>query len=378
MLVMRTTEDPTDPIGKLIRAQQTVGFDHFALAMNPFGLYRIQPWALLRQKAAYDPHSRATLFDLAVMFAEPTPYLLGDMPACVVPDENQNLLTNRFELLRAPRKKLGRYTAYGPTVHELQPRLIELRQIEPVTGDGLRIGIVFSNRLLDKAHRLTFLGPAAQGGQSQPAPPTLVLKTRCPLGVGLGHAHQSVAPPFFLWYRGSGEVIHRLARCQRTPRRRAKVARIVSPETRFSIKPCSKLTSAAISKVQRLLSLPNSLGEQCSTSLKASGLCWSKSAWVLLGREEPALRASTPRSLKSWIASRTVCAPQPKFVAICGARSPLELAKSIWERRKVKVSLERNPAWSRSRSSFESVRTKIGGFMAITVTHNPRPPLNVH
>ena len=50
MLVMRTTEDPTDPIGKLIRAQQTVGFDHFALAMNPFGLYRIQPRALLGQR----------------------------------------------------------------------------------------------------------------------------------------------------------------------------------------------------------------------------------------------------------------------------------------------------------------------------------------
>jgi hypothetical protein len=44
----------------------------------------------------------------------------------------------------------------------------------------------------------------------------------------------------------------------------------------------------------------------------------------------------------------------------------------------VKVPLERNPALSRSRSSFESVRTKIGDFVAITVTHNPRPALNVH
>jgi hypothetical protein len=57
---------------------------------------------------------------------------------------------------------------------------------------------------------------------------------------------------------------------------------------------------------------------------------------------------------------------------------PLEEARSIWERRKVKVSLERNPAWSRSRSSFESVRTKIGGFMPTTVTHNPRPALDIH
>ena len=34
---------------------------------------------------------------------------------------------------------------------------------------------------------------------------------------------------FFLSYRGSGEVIQRFARCHLTPRRRTRVARIVSP-----------------------------------------------------------------------------------------------------------------------------------------------------
>ena len=58
--------------------------------------------------------------------------------------------------------------------------------------------------------------------------------------------------------------------------------------------------------------------------------------------------------------------------------SPLEGAKSIWERRKVKASLERREASSRSRSSFESLRTKMGGFMALTVTHNPKSALDVH
>src|SRR5215213_8023014 len=241
-----------------------------------------------------------------------------------------------------------------------------------------RVGIVFGDRLLDEAHRLSLFGPATQARQSQPTPPALVLETRGPPRVGLGHAHQSVAPPFFLWYRGSGEVIHRLARCQRAPSRRASVARTVSPQTRFSVKPCSKLTSAAISSVQRLVSLPNSLGERWSISFKAWAPCSSKAAWVLLGREEPARRASRPLSLKSWMASRTVCAPQPKFLAICGASSPLELAKSIWERRKTKASFERSPASSRSRSSLESLRMKIGGFMSITVTHKPKPALDMH
>src|SRR3954467_206021 len=64
---------------------------------------------------------------------------------------------------------------------------------------------------------------------------------------------------FFLSYSGSGEVIHRLARCQRTPIR-SRVVRIVSPETRFLVSPSSKLTSAAISKVHKLLCLSKLLG----------------------------------------------------------------------------------------------------------------------
>ncbi len=50
MLVMRTTEDPANPLGKLVGARQTVGLYHFALAVDPLGLYRVQPRALLGQK----------------------------------------------------------------------------------------------------------------------------------------------------------------------------------------------------------------------------------------------------------------------------------------------------------------------------------------
>jgi hypothetical protein len=90
------------------------------------------------------------------------------------------------------------------------------------------------------------------------------------------------------------------------------------------------------------------------------------------------LRASSPRSLKSWMASRTVCCPHPRFLAICGARSPRALARSIWQRRSTKASEERRPSSSASCSSSESVRTKMGGLMFITVTHNPKPVLDVH
>jgi len=120
---------------------------------------------------------------------------------------------------------------------------------------------------------------------------------------------------------------------------------MVSPETRLLVSPSRKAASAAISKVQRLGSYPNSLGERWSISLKSSALLWSKASRVLLGREDLAARASRPLWLKSWMASRTVCCPQPRLRAILGAYSPLELASKIWHRRKVKAFFERNPAW---------------------------------
>ena len=71
MLVMRTTENPADPLCEFVGAQQTVGLYHLALAVHPLGLYGVQPRAPLGQKAAYDPHSLAAAFDLAVVTAAP-------------------------------------------------------------------------------------------------------------------------------------------------------------------------------------------------------------------------------------------------------------------------------------------------------------------
>ena len=69
MLVMRTIEDLANPIGEFVSSQQSVGFDYFALAMHPLRLYGVQPWALLRKKAAYDPHTFTALLDVAVVFS---------------------------------------------------------------------------------------------------------------------------------------------------------------------------------------------------------------------------------------------------------------------------------------------------------------------
>src|SRR5215210_1717492 len=373
MLVMRTIENSAYPIRKLVGSQQPLWLDDLALAVHPLGLYGVQPRALLRQKTAYDPHSgfAPTLLDTAVVLAQPAPYLFGDVPGSVVPDEEQNLLANSLEPFATPLKESGRYATDGSAIHEPDPRLVEFGQVESVAGDGLWVGIVLGDRLLNEAKGLSFLTPTVQSGQCQPTPPAFVLEAHCPgLGVVLGHFHQPVAPAFFLSYKGSGEVIHRLARIHLTPSRRESVARTVSPETRLWVSPSSKAASAAISKVQRLLSYPNSLGDRWSISRKASALLSSKAAWTSLGREEPGVRARRPRSLKAWMAFLTVCEPHPRLRAIFGGESPRELARSIWLRRITKASLERNPAWRLSRSFSESERTNIGGFMPTTIAHH--------
>src|SRR5687768_7029142 len=143
MLVMRTTECPADPVGEFVSTEHSVELHHPALAVYPFGFYGVQPRALLGQEAAHDPHPLSARFDPAVVLAEPAPHLFGDMPAGVVPDEKQNPLANGFELLATPRKELRRYRTYRPPVHESQPSVLEFGQVESVTRDGLRVGVVF-------------------------------------------------------------------------------------------------------------------------------------------------------------------------------------------------------------------------------------------
>jgi hypothetical protein len=140
MLVMWATKYPAYPLGKPVCPQQSVWFDDLALAVYPLGLYGVKPRAPLGQQATHDPHSASALLDFSVVPSETTPDLPGDVPARVVPDEEQALLSGRFELLRAPLEKAGGYGTHGPAVDESQPRLVDLWQVESVAADGLRLG----------------------------------------------------------------------------------------------------------------------------------------------------------------------------------------------------------------------------------------------
>jgi hypothetical protein len=149
------------------------------------------------------------------------------VPACVLPNHESKIFlpsasSFSHELLATPREELlGRYRAHGPSIYKPQLPLIKLRQVESVVaGDGLRLGIVLGDRLLDEAQRLSFFAPATLKVGKASRDSTSIRPRNLPrpsVRVPLGHAHQSVASPFFLSYRGSGEVIQRLARCQSAP-----------------------------------------------------------------------------------------------------------------------------------------------------------------
>lgn len=90
MLVRGTAEDSANPVGEFVGAQQPVGLYNLALAVDQFGFDRVELRALPGQKATYDPRSSfaATLFDLAVVEAEPAPDLFGEntiSACCLLP-----------------------------------------------------------------------------------------------------------------------------------------------------------------------------------------------------------------------------------------------------------------------------------------------------
>src|SRR5215207_43502 len=377
MLFVSTAEDFANPLGELVSTEQPLGLNHLAFAMNPLRLYRVEPRALGGQQTRHYPDPMAAGFDTAVVGGDPASDLMAFMPACVVPDKKQSLLTPLLEPVTAPTEKLRGYGAHGSTIHEPQPSFLKLWQIQSVAGESLRLRIALSRLFFEETRRLSSISPRMHTRPLEAGEPGLVLEAQDPLRMGLREPDQPISIPFFRAYSGSGLSIHLFARSQRTPSR-DKVARMVSPVTLLSVMPSSKLTSAAIASVQSVLPLPKFLGFWCRISRSASVALSSKAAWTSLGREEPALRAPRPRSSKSWMALRTVCCPHPRLLAMRGECSPRELARRIWQRRRTKASEERNPASSSWRSSFESVRTKIGGFMDTTVTHHSQPVLKTH
>src|SRR6187200_3436679 len=121
MRLVGTTEGLADPLSELVSAEQPLGLYDLPLAVNPFGLYRVEPRALLGKQTRHYPHPSTALLDCSVMLLDPASNLFRCVPGGVVPDHKQRLLAHRGELLAAVLKKLSGDGTHRSAVHEPQP-----------------------------------------------------------------------------------------------------------------------------------------------------------------------------------------------------------------------------------------------------------------
>ena len=80
----------TDTLGQLFRGKQAIGLDDVPLAVDPFGLNRVEPGALRGQQEGQDTHACARLLDLLIVLANPGANGLTLVPGGVVEDSRAN------------------------------------------------------------------------------------------------------------------------------------------------------------------------------------------------------------------------------------------------------------------------------------------------
>src|ERR671918_1645864 len=164
------------------------------LAWTHFGSIRFNHGLLTGKSADQDSYSAFTL-GLPVMGANPGANFLTEVPTGIVPDQQRRLARGR-ELLADPQQEGGRDMADGATIDESDRRLLDVGSQDPVTGDGLRLGVLFGEDHLPKSQRRV-AGPRVQIGLRQPRPPDLVGEAKHPVRMGLCQAHQPIALLFF-------------------------------------------------------------------------------------------------------------------------------------------------------------------------------------
>ena len=332
MIKMLAVESSTNPVSQVLSGKSSIRLDNAAFAMNPFGFNWIEPGAFYRQETYQEANAIPGSFDGAIMFTNPGPHDLTDMPTRIIPNHRQHRMTQLLDFLTGPFQELNGDGTHRSAIHETQEHFFHDEficshpaQQHAITSQRFRVRVFFLFVLFHQAQRLLLITPTRQVRLSKPAPPSFILEAPNPT-ILLGQGNQSVTRLFLRSYAGSGLVIQCLARFQ-VIFKRFKARRTLSPLTKRGVMPSAKLTSAASSSVQTLVPFPNSRGLRWSSAFNCSWRSTVKIGWAVFGRREPIAKAATPRSLKATITLRTVWSSQPMNSAIRGALSPRELAR---------------------------------------------------
>lgn len=364
---MFAPEIVADSFDQFLCCELSLRLDDRSLPMYPMWFDWIQPRTFDRQSQDKYSHSAFSLYSLVVLL-DPAPHFLTLVPSGIVPDQYQHPFAFFSQLPNCPLKEVGRHLAYGATFYKSQQQFICVAPEQPVAAQGQWVWVCFALFKLKEPQRLRVC-PSMKVRMREPAPPRFIFIAQHPIAVGRGELFQPFKLLFFSAYCGSGLVIQFFARFHFTPRRPIAL-RITSRLTGWLTTPCSKTTSAANSKVQRLVGLPNWRGGECSRAFSRSHFDSSSRGCTVFGRRDFSSIEARPQAWKSRITLRTVWVAQPKERAILDTRSPRELESRIWQRREVKALRERNPDSRCFRSSGVKDLTNIGGFMPPMISQN--------
>jgi hypothetical protein len=126
----------TDPLRQLFGRKQAIGFNDGSLAMDPLRLDGTPPGVFRREPKGQDAHTFACLFDLLMVFSDPGPHDLAEMPGRISLDQQPGARALLCQPLAAPVEKLGGDVAHRALGNKAQPHLVAHRAND---GDGLRL-----------------------------------------------------------------------------------------------------------------------------------------------------------------------------------------------------------------------------------------------
>ena len=202
MLNILAREIGADTPDEFCFAQEPIRFSDCPLGVDPLWLDSIQPRALDRQLAEQDSHATLTL-GLPVMGVNPRADFLADVPTGMVPHQPQRLLAVGLQQRADPSEEGGRHRAHGTTLTEANPHLLRVSSKDPVTGEGLRVCVLFREGPLSQSNRLV-IGPRLQSGLRQRRPPDFIGEAQYLFRMGRCQADQPVALLFLTRTAGPG------------------------------------------------------------------------------------------------------------------------------------------------------------------------------
>ncbi|PZW28339.1 hypothetical protein EI42_03093 [Thermosporothrix hazakensis] len=219
MSFISTSIIDTNALGELLGRKQAITFDHLSLAMNLFGLNRIQPEAFRGQEEGQETYPLARLLDMLIVLPDPVFDHLGAVPTGVIPDQKPVPLPLLLQLLASPLKKRNGDGTHWASRHQTQPHLIadwiigfSLLPQDSIARQGFGVRITFLPHVLDQPHWLLLALPSVKMRKGKSGPADLIEKTNRPIRTGARVGNQPITRRLFWRYIGSGLVIQCLSR----------------------------------------------------------------------------------------------------------------------------------------------------------------------